>query len=359
MAIADVEKLGAVCVVGSNLRREVPLLAHRVRKAALNGAHVSFVNTQRYEYLFDVGEYRVADDLTAELGALIDVARGQAVEGDAHGNIVTALRDADSAAVVIGQIGMRHPRFAEIRALASQLCELTGAQLAFVSEGANAAGLSLAGVLPHRGIGGATVEQVGATAADIVANPKQGLLLFGVEPQFDCADATDGLLAVEKAGFVIALSPFFDETLKAHADVVLPVATFAETSGTFVNAGGNWQSFGGIAMPFGESRPGWKVLRVLGNMLDLPDCEYMTSESVRDELNAIVRDANALALPGNRISGEVPAGSVNQAAGAELDIPMYRIDALVRRSRSLQLTREGQADESFNGRDAAQGRKIA
>ena len=359
MAIADVEKLGAVCVVGSSLRREVPLLAHRVRKAALNGAHVSFINTQRYEYLFDVSEYRVADDLTAELGALINVARGQATKGDAHGNIVAALRDADSAAVLIGQIGMRHPRFAEIRALAAQLSDFTGAQLAFVSEGANSAGLSLAGVLPHRGTGGASIGQGGATAADIVAGPKQGLLLFGVEPEFDCADGTAGLQAVEQAGFVLAMSPFFDATLKAHADVVLPIATFAETSGTFVNAGGDWQSFGGIAMPVGDSRPGWKVLRVLGNLLDLPDCGYMSSESVRDELAQIVRDANAHTLPGNRFSGEAPAGAANLNSAAELDIPMYRIDALVRRSRSLQLTGEGQADEAFNGRDAVEGRKIA
>jgi NADH-quinone oxidoreductase subunit G len=213
--------------------------------------------------------------------------------------------------------------------------------------------------LPHRGIGGTSIGQGGATAADIVAGPKQGLLLFGVEPEFDCADGAAGLRAVKQAGFVLAMSPFFDSTLKAHADVVLPIATFAETSGTFVNAGGDWQSFGGVAMPFGDSRPGWKVLRVLGNLLNLPNCEYLSSESVRDELDQIVHKADGHALPDNRFSGEVPAGAANQNSAAELDIPMYRIDALVRRSRSLQLTGEGQADETFNGRAAAQGRKIA
>ena len=254
---------------------------------------------------------------------------------------------------------MRHPRFAEIRALASELSRLTGAQLGFISEGANSAGLSLAGVLPHRGIGGVPAETCGSTAADMVADPAHGLLIFGVEPEFDCADGAAGLRAVEEAGFVIAFSSFFDETLKKHADVILPLATFAETSGTFVNAGGDWQSFTGVAMPFGESRPGWKILRVLGNLVDLPDCGYETSESVRDELLQAVGDAK----PVDQFTSEVPPGPTEKNTAPDLDVPMYRIDALVRRSQSLQLTRDGLAGESATGlvteRDAADGRKTA
>jgi len=351
MAIAAVENLNAICVIGSNLRKEVPLLAHRVRKAALAGAHISFVNTKRDEYLFDVSESLVAADLVAELGALVKAAGQQAATEDAHGNIVTALRNADSAGILIGQIGMRHPRFAEIRALAAELSKLTGAKLGFVSEGANGAGLSLAGVLPHRGIGGVAVESSGMTAADIVSDPTQGLLLFGVEPEFDCADATAGLRAVEAAGFVIACTPFLDETLQQQADVVLPIATFAETSGTFINAGGDWQSFGGVAMPFGEARPGWKVLRVLGNLLNLPGCEYQTSESIRDELKAAVGEGQ----PDNHFSTEVPAAAAPQNSLEDLDVPMYQIDALVRRSQCLQLTCDG----IVAGPDAADGRKTA
>ncbi|RLA27344.1 MAG: NADH-quinone oxidoreductase subunit G [Gammaproteobacteria bacterium] len=346
MAIADVEKLDAICIIGSNLRKEVPLLAHRVRKASLAGAHVSFINTKRDEYLFDVNEYLVGADLVAELGALV-----KATADDSHGKIVAALRNADSAGIIIGQISMRHPNFAEIRALAAELSKLTGAQLGFISEGANGAGLSVAGVLPHRGIGGVAVESSGSTATDIVANPTQGLLLFGVEPEFDCADGAAGLRAVEAAEFVIACTPFMDATLEKQADVIFPIATFAETSGTFVNAGGDWQSFGGVAMPFGEARPGWKVLRVLGNLLNLPDCEYQTSESIRDELKAAVGEGR----PDNHFSTEVPAAAAPQNSLEDLDIPMYQIDALVRRSQCLQLTRDG----IVNGPDAADGRKIA
>jgi len=351
MEIAEVEELDAVCIVGSNLRKEVPLLAHRVRKAAMAGAHVSFVNAMHYPYLFDVGEYLLGEDLVAGLGSLVRAAGQPAAPDDAPGKTVAALRAAGSAAVLIGQIGMRHPRFSTIRALASELSRLTGARLGFISEGANSAGLSLAGVLPHRGTGGATVERTGLSAADIVANPAQGLLLFGVEPQWDCADGAAGLHAMEAAGFVVAFSPFFDEDLKQHADVVLPMGTFAETSGTFVNASGQWQSFGGVAMPFGESRPGWKILRVLGNLVDLPDCTYESSESIRDELLAAVGNA----VPENDFSGAQSAGTAERDEMAGLDVAMYRIDPLVRRSRSLQLTRDGRVDTP----DAASDRKTA
>ena len=351
MSIANVEQLDAVCVIGSNLRKEVPLLAHRIRKAAVAGGHISFVNITRDEYLFDVSEYLVGVDLVAELSALVAAARQSDTVDAAHGSIVAALREGDATAIFVGQIGMRHPRFAEIRALAGELSRLTGAQLGFVSEGANGAGLSLAGVLPHRGIGGVNVETNGLTAAGMVEDPTQGLLLFGVEPEFDCADGAAGLAAVASAGFVIAFSPFFDETLKEHADVVLPLATFAETSGTFVNAGGDWQSFTGVAMPFDESRPGWKILRVLGNLMGLSDCAYESSESIRDALLEVVGDA----MPENRFSNNVPIESTDEKDVQGLDVPMYQIDALVRRSQSLQLTRDGLA----NRPDTADRRKIA
>ena len=359
MDFVAAEQLGAICVVGSNLRKEVPLFAHRVRKAAQSGAHVSFVNSASYELLFDVGEYVVDDDLVAALARLVSAAQqGESAEIDRK--IVAALKDAESAAVFVGQVGMRHPRFAEIRALAGELARLTGARLGFISEGANSAGLSLAGVLPHRDIGGREVEAVGAHAADIVANPSRGLLIFGAEPEFDCADGAAGLEAMGSAEFVVAFSPFHSEALESHADVILPTGTFAETSGTFVNAAGKWQSFHGVAMPFGESRPGWKILRVLGNLVDMPDCGYETSEAIRDELlNLIGGAATDGDASGNQFSTEISTGASDQNEAEIMDVPMYRIDALVRRSRSLQLTRDGLAAGTPDGQDTAHRRKIA
>jgi NADH-quinone oxidoreductase subunit G len=354
MSLEDIEQLKSILVIGSNLRREVPILAHRVRKAAMDGATVSFLNRQEYEYLFPVGAYLQNDDLVGELSLLVRAAAGKGADlspaiaklvgaakapSAAHQDIVTSLRE--RGGIFLGQISLRHPRFAELRLLGAELARLTGAQLGYVPEGANAAGLSLAGVLPHRGIGGKAIAKPGAAAAEIIARPPKGLFLIGVEPDLDCVPGPDAVAAMKKADFVLALTPFAAASLMQHADVLLPMGTFAETSGTFVNVSGQWQSFSGVARPVAESRPGWKILRVLGNLLELPDCDYVSSEEVRDELQQAVENV----VPDNGISLDkaVAAGPKKVPADTQLDVPMYSIDSLVRRAHSLQCTRDAQA----------------
>ena len=353
MELGDIEQADALLIVGSNLRKEVPLLAHRVRKAAVAGGHVAFVHPVRYEYLFDVSSYFDGDDLVAELAALVAAAEGDGSED--YRATVTALSDGDRSGVIIGQIAMRHPAFAQITRLAAKLAKLTGASYGFAPEGANAVGLCEAGVLPHRGVGFKPVENPGATAADMLAQPPRGLLLFGVEPEFDCADGQAGLAAMRAAEFVVAVSPYLGDGLNDCADVVLPMGTFAETSGTFVNANGRPQSFGGIAQPVGESRPGWKILRVLGNLLDLPDCAYESTDEIVREIVTAGKQALVGEDPPNLPDAPEPSPAVTTRIDvAELDVPMYRIDALVRRAEALQLTRDGQA-----GSGAADPRKSA
>jgi NADH-quinone oxidoreductase subunit G len=178
------------------------------------------------------------------------------------------------------------------------------------------------------------------------------LMLVGVEPDLDCADGRAALEAMKTAEFVLAFTPFLGESLERYADIVLPMGTFAETSGTFVNAAGAWQSFGGVADTVGQARPGWKILRVLGNLVELPDCEYDSSEEVRDELRNLVGDPK----PDNRVPlDQAPIDGVEQRGAEGLDVPMYGIDALVRRSGPLQETREGK--ESFI--EATEKRKSA
>ena len=332
--IEGIEKSDALLVIGSNLRKEVPLLAHRVRKAALAGGSVAFVNSARYEYLFDVAGYFDNDDLIAELERLL------ASSAEECRAVVTALKDATAARILLGQIAQRHPRFAEIRALAASLADATGASLGYVTEGANAAGLSIAGVLPHREAGGARVAGPGASASEIVANPPRGLVLFGAEPEADFADCDATLRAAANAEFVVAMSPFLGDGLNQHASVVLPIGTFAETSGTYVNAAGEWQSFNGVAQPVGDCRPGWKILRVLGNLLELPGCGYDLSTDIVAELRSQFDDARIDELPTKKPSSSTAA----PVPVAALDVPMYQVDALVRRSASLQLTQDARGD---------------
>ncbi|MGH8222058.1 MAG: molybdopterin-dependent oxidoreductase, partial [Woeseiaceae bacterium] len=224
-----------------------------------------------------------------------------------------------------------------IRALAAAIAERTGSELGMLSEGPNGAGAHLAGLLPHRGPGGQARDTTGLHAADMLEESLDAMLLFGVEPDRDLA-AEDPVGRLRSAGFVAAFTPFDSESLRSSADLLLPIGTFAETSGTFVNCEGRWQSFGGIANAVGDARPGWKVLRVLGNLFGIPGFDYESSEEVRDELRSVLGDCR----PDNACKGEkaiAPPGGSSGGAG-EFDLPMYGVDAVVRRATALQRTAE-------------------
>ena len=334
LPIADLEQADAIIVVGSNLRREAPLIAHRVRKAALRGAAVVMVNPARYEYLHPLAGYlETGVDVPAGLRRLLsDKPDAEAAA------IVQLLRATKRAVVIIGQLAGRHPRFADIRQAVGELARNHSMQIGYLSDGPNSAGLSLAGVVPHRGPGGIPLARAGRNVAEMQVQPPSGLLLLNVEPEHDCADAGAALRCLEAAGFVVALSPFLSPGLEAHADVVLPVGTFAETAGTFVNCEGRWQGFRGVASPVGESRPAWKVLRVLGNLLDVADFGFETADEV---LAAVQGVAGSVTVDNTvHVTAIPPATADPDVTLADLDVPMYQCDALVRRAVSLQQTRE-------------------
>ncbi|MHB1870105.1 MAG: NADH-quinone oxidoreductase subunit NuoG [Steroidobacteraceae bacterium] len=354
MRIAEVDALDALLVVGSNLRREAPILAHRVRKAALRGASVAFVNPATFGYHFPLAAHlesapaALVNDLAGVLGAALEAAGqsapahlAQAVRaaaiGETHRALAAALARGERRALWLGALAQRHPRFADLRALAAAIAGTTGAAFGVLAEGANAAGAYLAGAVPHREAGGKAAGKVGLSAAEMLAQPLAGYLLVGTEPWLDAPDSgAERTLA--QARCVVAVTPFASEALRRVAHVLLPAGTFAETSGTYVNLEGLWQSQSGAAQPVGEARPGWKILRVLGTLLDLANFEYLSSEQIREELVALCGGATAYAAPAYAGTHTVEAGG---AAARVIDVPMYQIDALVRRAPSLQSTLEG------------------
>jgi NADH-quinone oxidoreductase subunit G len=357
LAIAGVDQLDALLVVGSNLRREAPVLAHRVRKAARRGAKVAFLNPARYDYLFPVAAYlesapgRQLTDLAAVYAACLDGAQpakhlaalvAGAQPNVGHRAIAAALKAGQKRAVWLGALALRHPAYADLRAVAAGLAAATGATLATLAEGGNAAGAYLAGAVPHRDAGGIPVAAAGRHAREMLSSPHKAYLLFGgTEPWADAPLAhADALRTLQGADFIVAATPYADETLKSVAHVLLPISTFAETSGTYVNFEGLWQSFAGAARPPGEARPGWKVLRVLGNVTGLAHFDYTSSEEVREELRARCADIAAGPYQG----AHEPRPQNGAAAGDAPrvpDVPMYAIDAVLRRSPSLQRTKEG------------------
>jgi NADH-quinone oxidoreductase subunit G len=340
---------------------EVPIVAHRVRKAAGKGASVAFLNPAVYEYHFKPAAYVTAasDALAANLAAVLAAAANasgaplpahlaRVVEGvtvtDAHRAAAKALTRKPSL-VLLGQIAQRHPQRSDLRALAAGLAALTGATLGYLSEGANAAGAALAGATPHRGPGGQSVARNGFDARAMLETARNAYLLFGIEPSKDLAEGAAALHVLRGAA-VVAFTAFASEELLDVADVLLPTGTFAETAGTFVNAEGRWQSFDAAADLVGDARPGWRVLRVLGNELELPNCEYRTPSDVTAALEQEIGAARTLAPGDTQYKGSYsPRGRAGPADDSALDVPIYAIDALVRRSEPLQETALARAEQ--------------
>jgi len=336
--IAEVDQQKGILVVGANLRKEVPMLAHRVRKAALAGAAVTFIDAADYDYLFPVQQHVVTKDgdFLAELNAILNG------NGSVQAAITASLKQSPGL-ILLGHMAQRHPAYAEILQAARQLAEQTGAQLGVVSEGANSAGVAYAGALPYQGAAGSSVSKAGLDLGQMLGSPVKGLLLTAVEPEYDCADNVAALNALSDAEFIVALTPWLTDSAEEHADVILPIGTFAETAGTFVNAEGTWQSFTGVARPVGECRPGWKVLRVLANLLGVPDSDYDSSEAVRDELERLDGQIRGFS------AAQLEQSTAVSVKASELNVPMYSIDGLTRRASALQAT----ADADVNWRKTA------
>ncbi len=370
--IADIEALQGVLVIGSNLRHEMPMLAHRLRKAAVKGgAKVAFLNPRAFEYLFPVAAYGVAEDLVGELSAVVHAAAAAAQKPvpagvraatvtEAHRSLAAALNSGKRNAVFLGTLAQRHPAYSELKSLAAALASLSGASLGFLTEGANAAGAYLAGAVPHREPGGAPAAAVGLSARAMFETPLKAYLLFGgIDPANDLAGAPGAgspaagspAAALAAADLVVAATTHLPESLRGVAHVVLPIGAFAESSGTFVNAEGRWQSWSGAARLVGESRPGWKVLRVLANLLNVPGVDFLSTEEIRETLKTLCGDriappsetaARELETPARESTMPVERARDPEApADAWVDIPPYQVDILVRGSESLAKTKDG------------------
>jgi NADH-quinone oxidoreductase subunit G len=350
--LAAIDDLSALLLVGSALRREAPILAHRIRKAAKSGARVGFVNPGKFDWLFPVEAEVVAPLASlAEMlaGVLAAACKGnykglpgelatrlRALEPDeGHRRIATALAGDGQRAVWLGLLAQRHPGYGDLRILARALCERTGAVLGELSEGANSAGACLAGVLPHRDAGGIPAAMRGHHAVEMLAGGLESVVLMGIEPELDSAAGAAALEALDAAQRVICLTAWAPPEMRRYAHVLLPIGTSYESSGTFVNCEGRRQSFAGAGRLPGEARPAWKVLRVLGNQLGLEGFEYLSSSEVLEEVEArIAAGGSPTPAPALREPELRHEGGVNEPG-------MYATDMLLRRSRPLQETHAG------------------
>jgi len=331
-SIAALSDLQRTLVIGSNLRKDHPLLAQRIRQAARKGGHVNALNAVAFDWAMPVAHSLLTDashwvqalaDIAAAIsthtGVLAPVA-GNAEQPQAQA-IAKSLMGGERKAILLGNAAAHHARASSLLALANWIGAQTGATVGFLGEAANTVGAQLVGALPvANGLNAGQMLQAGALKA---------VLLLNNEPEFDTADGAAARAALSGADMVVTLSPF--KTNLDISDVLLPISPFTETAGTFVNTEGRAQSFHGVVRPLGETRPAWKVLRVLGSMLGLPGFDQETLEQVREQ--ALPQDVAA------RLSNACSAWiDVNPVPGQPASASIYQLDGLVRRAASLQQT---------------------
>jgi len=352
--IKDYNNLDAVLLVGSNIRKEQPLLALRLRNGQKeSGTKISVINPVDFDFNFDTVESSLATgikmvsdlaglaqgvsklksgDLPADIDALVD---GDFSLGATAQNIVDA---GASGLIVVGGIAQQHADASLIKAISLWICEATGCRLAVLPPANSAAGW-IAQCRPLEG-GMNAGQMLGQTDT----RGLRGFILLGTEPELDSLDGKSALSAMNNAEFVVQISAFKNESVMQYADVLLPMAAFTESAGTYINCEGRLQTAKVAASPKGEARPAWKILRVLANFLDLEEFEYIILDDVKDEISSRIEITDV--VPSNRLSKQVfhkPQSSRHKTSGSNelrriIEMPMYRGEITLRYADALQQT---------------------
>ena len=341
--IADLSLLQRVLVVGSNLRKDHPLFAQRIRQAARKGCQVNVLNAQAQDWAMAVKNTVLAES-THWVSALAGIANAVAAETGASAPVAADVSDAARAiaksllggeqkAILLGNAAAHHAKASSLLALAQWIGQQTGASVGYLTEAANTVGAQLVKALPGQG---------GLNAGQMLGGALKAAILLNTEPG---ADSAAGAAGLESADMVVTLSPF--KTNLDVSDVLLPIAPFTETSGSFVNAEGRLQSFHAVVRPLGDTRPAWKVLRVLGNLLGLPGFDADSSQGVLSAALPGVADGQMVDLA-RLDNGSNAAIDTSPATGEPCVAAIYQLDSLVRRASSLQLTADGRAAQGAN-----------
>ncbi len=327
----------AILLVGSDVRREQPIINLQIRKAFLDGAEISCVNMLDYDFNYELKNKKIvsSDQIEKTLMTILESVSGKnAKSADVENNIGSSLLKNENAIIFIGASAQQHPHAHNIQALCEKIAKLSGAKIAVLTEGANSAGAWLTGCVPHRSCETGQIMKPGDHAQSMFLQKKSAYFLFNVEPELDCANSAQALSALRDSDFVVCFSPFRGGLREEYANLIIPISTFAETGGTYINCEGLWQSFNAVGPAYAEARPGWKVLRVLGNLFELAGFDYECSNEIRDEVK--------LKIDSMRINQNSLSISLND--NEKLDIvaltewPMYSTDSLTRRAKALQAT---------------------
>jgi NADH-quinone oxidoreductase subunit G len=335
-SVAALSTLERVLVVGGNLRKDHPLLAQRIRQAARRGAHVHALNDHVLDWAMPVANTLTAPSATwvqALADIAVAIAKQTSVAAPAAGNaddttaqaIATSLLSGERKAILLGNAAAHHAKASSLLSLAHWIGAQTGATVGYLGEAANTVGAQLVKAQPVQG---------GMNAAQMLqADALKALFLLNLEPAHDCAGGQAAMAHLGRTAMVVTLSPF--KTNLDISDVLLPISPFTETAGTFVNTEGRAQSFHGVVRPLGETRPAWKVWRVLGSMLNVPGFGFDSIEEVRAQ--ALPTD-----IPARLSNACSHAIDLAPATHAPVTASIYQLDGLVRRAPALQHTADAE-----------------
>ena len=350
MPVTYMSRLNRMLVVGANLRKDHPLMAHRIRESVRWYGELNLINAHEDEFLGKVHAKRIvapsqlATTLAGVCRALAELKKLPVPELAVHGvaddtarKMADSLSGGETRAVFLGNMAQHHPSYSQIHALAQEVARLAGASFGVLGEAANSVGAVAVGAIPGCGALGQPAVK-GLNAQQMLAQPLRAYLLLSVEAELDTHDPVAAMASINAAEFVVMMSPYKGKSLD-YADVLLPIAPWTETSGTFINTEGRVQSFSAVVKPRGETRPAWKVLRVLGNLLGLAGFEHNDSKEVLRDALGDTPLGSVQAFLDNEVNGvRVEPPSSGEGLERVAEVPIYETDAVVRRSPSLLMT---------------------
>lgn len=355
LPFAELENQKTILLLGCNVNREVPLIGLKVRKAFIKGAKIYAINPRDFTFNFDLTAKIInhPQDMQKQLAKLLKSLAagggGEQLPAEIQNLLQDIIPDEESIAIanalsgsnnviITGCLFENHPDVAILRTLVYWLEKLTTLKVLRITAGANSTGASLAGMVPHHGPFAANIAKVGLNIQAALEAQIRGYFLLALDPLYDLANSALARKAMANAEFVVMLSAFEEKHLLDFADVLLPIAPFAETSGTYINLDQTWQTTKGVKKPHGESRPAWKICRVLANMLNCKGFDYVSSEEILTEIKNL-----SLRAVSNKYSPYYPKAFSSKSSLKERELlrvseqPLYRVDQLVRHAKALQL----------------------
>lgn len=349
-SLEEIEKQEQIVLIGSNVSREQPIVAHRIRKATLKGAKVIDLNmldcaatfSQQEKLIVAPHQFvrilagiakkineKTTKEFPAEIKNLLKNINTTAEEE----RLAQSLLGNKKTVFLLGALAQNHPEAATIRFLSAFIAKQIDAKLGYLTDGSNSAGAYLVGAIPHRGIGGIAITTPGLTAYEMIKERLKAFIFLQLEPELDLADSALARATLQEAEFIVGLSSFASNDLLHHANVILPIATFAETAGTYVNVEGRWQNFPATVKPVSEVRPAWQVLKVLAKEMKMAGFEYSSTEEISSEIKKILDQSPSLSIT-NFYPKEIKEQKIPVVRITEW--PIYAVDSILRRAPALQ-----------------------